>query len=224
MMDTGWVAAMAGAGLAGVFPLGSGRRRMDWASVRPNWNWSGRPGGRDRRRAGAWAPAPGWKATAQPASRSAPAGRPHQDGQQKRQKRAVRCSTRACRAGGSVTAGLAESTMVGSFKLPPRGMVFQPLLAAHAFSSARRTPGRWGSAPPVFRQAPAQHALDGGAERRVQPVRRRRFFRHNLIDHSGQVLAGVGLLAGQHFERDHRQRELIRAPSTGSPCTCSGDM
>jgi len=45
-------------------------------------------------------------------------------------------SARARRAGGRITPGLAESTMVGSFKLPPRGMVFQPLLPAHAFSSA----------------------------------------------------------------------------------------
>ena len=41
---------------------------------------------------------------------------------------------------------------------------------------------------------------------------RSRFFRHNLIDYGGQVLSRVGLLTGEHFERDHRQRELVRAP------------
>ena len=50
----------------------------------------------------------------------------------------VAVPARGLRAGGRLTAGLcaAASTTVGSLKLPPRAMVFQPRLAAQAFSRA----------------------------------------------------------------------------------------
>jgi hypothetical protein len=51
-----------------------------------------------------------------------------------------------------------------------------------------------------------------------------RLFGHDLVDHRGKLLAGVRLLAGEHFEGDHRERELVERPSTACPCTCSGDM
>ena len=142
MIDTGWVAAMAGAGLAAGSSAGvvaGGGMGLGFGSTGAGVGATATAGGAASAGGGAgglvvcvWLESHG--AACQPisASRQAATRIASKNGRNP----VVRCSTLARRAGGSITTGLAESTMVGSFKLPPRGMVFQPLLAAHAFSSA----------------------------------------------------------------------------------------
>src|SRR5271157_54555 len=164
MIDTGCVAAMAGAGLAGGFSaggfasaasagvvagggMGLGFFSSDAAVGTGVGVGAGVAAGGAGSAAGGdgilvvctWLESHG--AACQPISASRPAAT--RIASRNGRKRAVRRSAVvvtsapwARRAGGSIATGLAESTMVGSFKLPPRGMVFQPLLAAHAFSSA----------------------------------------------------------------------------------------
>src|ERR1035437_1886646 len=165
MIDTGWVAAMAGAGLAegfrfgprgrpaggvlavsagvvegGGMGLGFGSTGVGAAVVAGGAASTG--GGAGGLVACTWLESHG--AACQPISASRPAATriANRNGRKPAVRRSTRSvvvapsAKRARRAGGRITTGLAESAMVGSFKLPPRGMVFQPLLAAHAFSSA----------------------------------------------------------------------------------------
>ena len=152
MIDTGWVAAMAGAGLADGFSAGvaaGGGMGLGLGSAGAGVGATATAGGAAATGGGAgglavcvWFASHG--AACQPISASRPAATrmASRNGRKPPVRRSVRSAVvvasagRARRAGGSITTGLAESTMVGSFKLPPRGMVFQPLLAAHAFSSA----------------------------------------------------------------------------------------
>ena len=67
----------------------------------------------------------------------------------------------------------------------------------------------------LFPQPAPKHGVNVRAQRRIQPLRRRRFFGHDLVHHGGEMFAGERPLTGQHFVGNDGQRKLVGAPAHG---------
>ena len=94
-------------------------------------------------------------------------------------------------------------------RLPTTRFRARQLQRAHEIRAVRKP------VPGILRQRLAQYFVNTRGQRAVDPVRRRRFFRDDFVDHRAQMFARERPLARQDLPGDHGQRELIGTPVHG---------